>query len=65
MILETERLILRKYSWADFEGLYEILSDPETMAHNRSPMTRRGSGGGSNGAWTIMRSTALACGPWS
>ena len=42
MILETERLILRKYSWADFEGLYEILSDPETMAHYPKPYDAAG-----------------------
>ena len=33
MILETERLRLREYTPADFGALYEILSDPETMAH--------------------------------
>ena len=42
MILETERLILRKYTWADFEGLYEILSDPETMAHYPKPYDEAG-----------------------
>ena len=42
MILETERLILREYSWADFEGLYEILSDPETMAHYPKPYDEAG-----------------------
>ena len=33
MILETERLILREYTWDDFDGLYALLSDPETMCH--------------------------------
>ena len=33
MILETQRLILREYTYDDFCGLYEILSDPETMQH--------------------------------
>ena len=42
MILETERLILRKYTWADYEGLYEILSDPETMAHYPKPYDAAG-----------------------
>ena len=37
MVLETERLILRRYTPADFAGLYEILSDPETMAHYPKP----------------------------
>jgi len=32
-MIETERLILRKYTIEDFEALYEIVSDPETMQH--------------------------------
>lgn len=30
-MIETERLILREYTMEDFEALYEIVSDPETM----------------------------------
>ena len=41
-VIETERLILRQYTWADFEGLYEILSDPETMAHYPKPYDAAG-----------------------
>lgn len=37
MIIETERLILRETSMDDFLGLYEILSDPETMKHYPKP----------------------------
>lgn len=37
MILETERLILREYVADDFDALFEILSDPETMQHYPSP----------------------------
>lgn len=33
MQLETERLILREYTMDDFDALYEILSDAETMKH--------------------------------
>ena len=36
-ILETERLILREYTPDDFDALYEILSDPETMQHYPAP----------------------------
>ena len=36
-IIETDRLILREYTMDDFDDLYEILSDPETMAHYPSP----------------------------
>ena len=32
-MIETERLLLRKYTMSDFDVLYEIMSDPETMQH--------------------------------
>lgn len=37
MVLETERLILRDYVVEDFEALFEILSDVETMQHYPKP----------------------------
>lgn len=37
MILETERLILREYTLQDFDAIYEILSDAETMQHYPKP----------------------------
>lgn len=37
MTFETKRLILREYTPADFDALYEILSDEETMAHYPRP----------------------------
>lgn len=33
MIIETERLILRRYTYDDFKELYEILNDPITMKY--------------------------------
>ena len=36
-MIETERLILRRYTLGDFDALYEILSDPETMQHYPAP----------------------------
>ena len=36
-MIETERLILREYTMGDFEALYEIVSDPETMQHYPAP----------------------------
>lgn len=39
-MMETERLILREYTMADFDALYEILSDPETMAHYPQPFDK-------------------------
>ena len=32
-MIETERLLLREYTMDDFDALYEIMSDPETMQH--------------------------------
>lgn len=37
MTIETPRLILRQYTIDDYNALYEILSDPETMAHYPAP----------------------------
>lgn len=36
-MIETERLLLREYAPEDFDALYEIMSDPETMAHYPAP----------------------------
>ena len=35
--LETERLLLREYTMEDFDSLYGILSDMETMKHYPKP----------------------------
>ena len=37
MIIETERLKLRDFSFDDFDSLFEILSDEETMEHYPKP----------------------------
>ena len=42
MILETERLIIREYTTDDFEALYEILSDAETMKYYPKPYDENG-----------------------
>ena len=36
-MIETERLLMREYTKDDFNALYEILSDPETMQHYPAP----------------------------
>ena len=41
-VLETKRLILREYTLEDFEALYAILSDPETMKHYPKPYDEAG-----------------------
>ena len=35
--IETKRLLIREFSLADFDDLFEILSDPETMMHYPEP----------------------------
>ena len=35
--LETERLVLREYTLEDFDELFEIMSDPETMQYYPAP----------------------------
>lgn len=42
MKLETKRLLLREYTWDDYDALYEILSDPETMQHYPKPYDAEG-----------------------
>ena len=42
MNLETERLIIRKYTPDDFDALYEILSDAETMKYYPKPYDENG-----------------------
>ena len=41
-IIETRRLILREYTLEDFDGLYAILSDAETMKHYPKPYDKNG-----------------------
>lgn len=36
-MIETERLVLRNYTSVDFDALYEIMSDTETMQHYPAP----------------------------
>ena len=42
IILETQRLVLREYTPEDFDGLYAILSDSETMKHYPKPYDEKG-----------------------
>lgn len=37
MVIETERLRLREYTWEDYDALYAILADPETMRFYPKP----------------------------
>ena len=40
-MIETERLLLREYTFEDFNSLYEILSDQETMEHYPKPFDEK------------------------
>ena len=42
MILETKRLVIREYTPKDFDALYEILSDAETMKYYPNPYDENG-----------------------
>lgn len=42
MVIETERLVLREYRWEDFDAIYEIISDVETMQHYPKPYDEAG-----------------------
>ena len=42
IILETDRLILREYTTDDFDALYRVISDPETMVHYPKPYDEKG-----------------------
>ena len=41
-MIETDRLILRNYTEEDFDGLYRIVSDPETMQYFPKPYDEAG-----------------------
>lgn len=42
MIIETERLVLRKYTYSDYDGLKEIICDSETMKFYPRPYDENG-----------------------
>ena len=63
IILETPRLILREYIPEDFDGLYAILSDPETMKHYPSPYDEKGTLRWLN--WSFDNYQRLGFGLWA
>ena len=42
IIFETERLLVREYEQSDFDGLKDIICDPETMKYYEKPYDERG-----------------------
>lgn len=63
MIIETERLILREYNYEDFNDLYEILSDRETMEHYPKPYDEKGVRGWIR--WNIENYAKYGFGLWA
>jgi RimJ/RimL family protein N-acetyltransferase len=62
-ILETDRLILREYVQSDFDGLYGIISDAETMKHYPRPYDKDGVVRWLN--WCIDSYTRYGFGLWA
>lgn len=63
IILETERLVLREYTPDDYEGLYAILSDPETMKHYPKPYDENGARRWLN--WSLDNYAKYGFGLWA
>ncbi len=63
MVLQTERLILRELTHDDFDILYEILSDPETMKHYPTPYDKKGVERWIN--WSIENYKIFGFGLWA
>ncbi len=63
IILETERLVLREYTPDDYEGLYAILSDPETMKHYPKPYDENGTRRWLN--WSLDNYAKYGFGLWA
>ena len=63
MIIETERLILREYIIEDFDSLFEIMSDPETMQHYPNPFDEEHTKGWIE--WNIKNYKEYGFGLWA
>ncbi len=63
MVIETKRLILRELSHDDFDTLYDILSDFETMKYYPSPYDKNGVERWIN--WSIENYKTFGFGLWA
>lgn len=63
MKIETERLVLREYTMDDFDSLYEIVSDQETMKHYPSPFDEEKTRGWIS--WNIENYQKYGFGLWA
>ena len=62
-MIETERLRLREYTRDDFDVLYAIISDPETMAHYPRPYDEEGTWRWIN--WSLDNYAKYGFGLWA
>ena len=62
-MIETERLTLRELTMADFEPLYEILSDSETMQHYPAPFSEERTRGWIS--WNLENYAKYGFGLWA
>ena len=63
MLIETERLLLREYTMDDFDALFEIMSDEETMKHYPSPFDKERTRGWIT--WNIENYSKYGFGLWA
>lgn len=63
MVIETKRLILRELTNDDFDSLFEILSDSETMKHYPAPYDKNGVDRWIN--WSIENYKTFGFGLWA
>lgn len=61
--IETERLLLRQLTPADFNALHDILSDPETMQHYPAPFDEARTKGWI--AWNLRNYEEYGFGLWA
>ena len=62
-VIETERLILREYTTDDFDALFEIMSDAETMQHYPAPFDEERTKGWIN--WNLDNYKKCGFGLWA
>ena len=63
MVIETKRLILREFTFDDFDALFEIMSDKETMQHYPKPFDEERTKGWIS--WNIANYEEYGFGLWA
>ena len=63
IMIETQRLILREFTFDDFDALHEILSDAQTMQHYPAPFDEAQTRGWI--AWNLENYEKYGFGLWA